>query len=127
MRPGERAEADEGADVDHGEHDRGVEDVAAPVVPRLDVAPPLAPYEEEEEGDREEERDLQEAADGREHRLRREHDDDERDQPDDQEATYRRVLGEEAPHAGHVAECSHSERRRESKEVPANQSSRFGP
>ena len=52
-----RAEADERADVDDGEHDRRVEDVPAPVLPRLDVAALLAPEQEEEERDREEERD----------------------------------------------------------------------
>ena len=86
----------------------------------------LAPHEEEEEGDREEERNLQEAADGREHRLEREDHDDERDQPDDQESTYCRVLGEEAPHDGPVMNARTASAAA-SREVPANQSSRFGP
>ena len=68
--------------------DRPVEHPPRAIRPRLEVAAPLAPDEEEEERDREEERDPQQPADRREHRLERQHDDDERDQGDDREPAH---------------------------------------
>ena len=121
------AEADERTDVDDREHDRRVEDVPAPVRPRLDVAPPFAPEQEEEERDREEERDPEQPADSGEHGLEREHDDDARDQRDDQEPAQGRVhVGEEALHDPPVMKARTASAAA-TREVPANQSRRFGP
>ena len=69
---------------------------------------------------------LQQPADGREHRLEREHDDDARDQRDDQEPAQGGVhLGEEALHDPVMN--ARTARAAARSEVPANQSSRFGP
>ena len=77
--------------------DRAVEHAPAALRPRLEVAAPLAPDEEEEERDREAERDPEQPADRGQHRLEREDDDDERDQRHDREPAHGPVL-EEAPH-----------------------------
>ena len=92
-----RREADRRADIDDGEPDRAVEHAPGAVRPRLEIAAPLAPDQEEEERDREDERDPEQPADRRQHRLEREHDDDERDQGHDREPAHRPVLVE-APH-----------------------------
>ena len=84
------AEADEHPDVHDREDDRGVEEPSVPVRPRLEVAAPLAPEQEEEERDREEEGDAHEPADGREHGLEREDHDDERDERHDPEPPHER-------------------------------------
>ena len=59
-------------DRDHGENDSGVEELAVPLRPRLEIAAALAPDEEQEERDGEEERDLKNPADRRDDRLERE-------------------------------------------------------
>ncbi len=83
----------------HGENDSGVEELAVPLRPRLEIAAALAPDEEQEERDREEERDLQDPADRRDDRLEREHDDDDRDHRDDPEPPgERRDAVPEPPH-----------------------------
>ena len=92
-----RREADRRADVDDREPDRAVEHAPGAVRPRLEIAAPLAPDEEEEERDREQECDPEQPADRRQHRLEREHDDDERDQGHDREPAHGPVLVE-APH-----------------------------
>ena len=109
--------------------DRGVEHPPAAVAPRLDVAAPLAPEQEEEEGDREEERDPQQAADGRDHLLEREDDDHGRDEPDDQEAPHHRVhVREEALDPVHQPVMNaRTASAAASAEVPANHASRFAP
>ena len=118
--------ADREPDRHHGEHDRGVEELAVPVRPRLEVAAALPPDEEQEERDREEERDLEDPADRRDDGLEREHDDDERDHRDDSEpARQRRDALPEPPHDPDMKARTASAPA--TSVVTANQSSRFGP
>ena len=68
------------------EPDRAVEHPPGAVRPRLEIAAPLAPDEEEEERDREHERDPEQTADRGQHRLERQHHHRERDQSHDRRA-----------------------------------------
>ena len=78
-------------DVGDDQRSRAVEDGPRPRRPRLDVAPVLAPEQEEEEGDREQERDPRDQVERGQRRLQAEHDDPDRDQDEDGEPAERPV------------------------------------
>ena len=118
--------ADREADRDHSEHDRGVEELAVPLRPRLEVAASLAPDHEEEQCDREEERDLQDPADRRDHGLEREHHDDRRDDRDDPDSAGQ--PRDAVPEPSHDPDMkARTARAPATRVVTANQSSRFDP
>ena len=118
--------ADREPDRDDREHDGGVEQLAVPVRPRLEIAAALSPEQEQEERDREEERDLEEPADRVDDRLELKHDDDERDQRDDPDpAGERRDAIPEPPHDPDMKARTASAPA--TSVVTANQSSRRGP
>ena len=121
-----KPEADRQADIDHCEHDRGVEEPSVPIRPRLEISSPLTPQEEEEERDREEERDLQQPANGRDHGLERQHDDDEGDRGHDPECSgERRNAIQQSPHEPVMNARTASAPA--TKVVTANQRRRFCP
>ena len=81
----------EHADVGDDQQRRSVEGPLRPARPLGDLAPPLAPYEVDEERDREQERDLRHEVERRQRRLELEHDDHGGHRRDDQQAPERRV------------------------------------